>query len=136
METPRDNPAEDLARDLMRRVIRVVTILPVPLTAAALGKDTTLPRTELIARIDTLIDRLEAHGATVHRPQDTPRTAAEAGIDALLLRGILTEADGTLSLAPGQTDLIAYYAASVHQALDAPAAIPSQDAATEEFEKS
>ena len=122
MATGPQDPANGLADLLMGRIARVMTVLPVPLVAAALGADRRISRSALLARAAALAATLKAQGASVHLPRSSAQLAAESGLDALCLRGLLAESDGAITLADENAALIAYYAASVTEVQNAVAA--------------
>ncbi|MEX0971061.1 MAG: 1-acyl-sn-glycerol-3-phosphate acyltransferase [Paracoccaceae bacterium] len=121
------NPAAELAELLMARIAKVMTVLPVPLVAAALGADRTITRAALLERATKLASTLKAQGASVHLPRTSALLAAESGLDALCLRGLLLETNGKITLPEANFALIAYYAASVAQAQNAVAASLTAD---------
>ncbi len=111
MRQPRQDPAAELAGELMRRVIASVTVLPVPLVAAALGADATISRDDLQARSLALAGNLAGLGAVLHLPHGSAERAAEAGISALLLR----DEGGRLAVPPRNAAVLAFYAAAIGQ---------------------
>lgn len=120
-----DAVAEDLAEELMRRVLGVVTILPVPLAAAAARLRPEGSRDEVLAEAERLAARLRAAGAHLHPPGEAVRAAADAGLAMLVRRQLLLERGGRLLPNPAEAALLDFYAALVFQRLDAAAAIPS-----------
>ncbi|WP_343080943.1 1-acyl-sn-glycerol-3-phosphate acyltransferase [Ostreiculturibacter nitratireducens] len=122
LDQPHRDAATELARELMSRVTRVVTVLPVPLVAAAFGGESVLPRSELIERAERLADELAKAGAHLHLPDGDARKAAEAGIHSLSLRGILRAEGDQIRARAEDGPLLAFYAASILQLQDALAA--------------
>lgn len=103
------NPVEALGERLMQRIAQVVPVLPVPLIAAALGQGAA-SREELLARVQTLVERLQASGAVLRLPPEGLNATLEEGLAPLIARGII----GTdLHPIAAQADLLAFYAASV-----------------------
>ncbi|MCB6178499.1 1-acyl-sn-glycerol-3-phosphate acyltransferase [Rhodobacter sp. Har01] len=98
-----------LGAGLMQRIAAVVPVLPVPLVAAALGTGAD-SREVLAARVEALVARLVAAGAVLKLPPQGLRATLDEGLTPLLARGIVTPG---LQVAPGQADLLAFYAASV-----------------------
>ncbi|KPQ07766.1 MAG: glycerol-3-phosphate O-acyltransferase PlsB [Rhodobacteraceae bacterium HLUCCA12] len=109
---------EALADVLMQRIRAAVPMLPVPLAAAALVRcEGNTTRDALIAQGVDLALALQRKGAYLHLPGTDAAAAMRAGLDALLLRAIVTENDGRIRIAPGQGATLGYYAASVLQRL-------------------
>ena len=142
LETRPDASTEALAEVLMGRIRAALPVLPVPLVAAAMAQAMArqagesagepplsgLPRVELMAQVHELVERLAARGALQHLPGGDASAATEEGLEALVLRGILRERDGVLSIEPGQESALGYYAAAVLQRLGepAPAVLPER----------
>jgi glycerol-3-phosphate O-acyltransferase len=110
----RGRVSAELMDDLMREVGKVVPVLPVSLVAhTLLGHDGPLSRLELKARVQALVDALDAQGAKVYIPRSDREYAIEVGLRMLTLRRIVIEADGMLAIAPGERALVAYYANAI-----------------------
>ena len=107
---------EMLGTVLMQRIAGVVPVLPVPLVAAALGNGAA-SRDELAARVAALTERLQAAGAVLKLPPQGGQAVLDEGLAPLIARGIVTPG---LQVAPGQADLLAFYAAAVPQPVSAP----------------
>jgi glycerol-3-phosphate O-acyltransferase len=105
----------EFARHLMDAIGAVVPVLPVPLVAAVLARDPgrALSELEIKAAAGRLIEALEARGAKLYVPRADRDYAISAGLEMLLLRHAVTEADGLFSVAPGEERLVAYYANSI-----------------------
>ena len=73
---------------------------------------------------EALVERLNALGAQMYLPGGA--AAFTEGVAALQLRRIVTEQDGLLSVPPTETAAIAFYAGSVLDRLEGPAAPASQ----------
>ncbi len=122
METRPDASTESLAEALMERIRAAVPVLPVPLVAAAMVQaQGACARDALLERAAELVRELQTIGAWMHLPEGEGARAAEQGLAALLLRGILVQKAGKVSIAPGQDAALGYYAASVLQRLAEPA---------------
>jgi glycerol-3-phosphate O-acyltransferase len=121
LASERPDPATALANILMGRIARVTTVLPVPLVAAAWEDSASMKREDLVARVEDLVAKLMAHGAVVHLPGGVAANAASAGITSLQQRGILHLDGENLTIAPEDLPLLAFYAAIVLQAQNAPA---------------
>lgn len=119
-----DAPVAMLGEALMTRIRAAMPVLPVPLLAAALVQAPAgLTRPDLEARVARILARLEASGAT-HLPQGAPAVAE--GLAALELRRIVVQQGDILRPGPGEGGLLAFYAASVLQLLDADAAFAAE----------
>jgi glycerol-3-phosphate O-acyltransferase len=116
-----DASTEVLAEQLMQRIRAAVPLLPVPLAAAAVvraGGAGSLR--ELDHAAATLVDAARGLGANMHLTEGTASGALHAGVDALVLRGILLRDGDALRIAPGQEATLGYYAASVLQRVTEP----------------
>jgi glycerol-3-phosphate O-acyltransferase len=100
---------ESLGERLMAEIAGVVPVLPVPLVAKALG-DGAASRDELLARVEALVDRLNAVGAVLKLPPQGLAVTLEEGLTPLVKRGLVTE---SLQPVAGNQALLAFYAASV-----------------------
>ncbi len=112
-----------LAERLMAEVRRVVPVLPVPLVAAALLDGGPVTRAGLTARVAGLRVRLKLSGAILRQTDAAPEALTRAALRPLVARGIVSDRDGFLSVAPGMAGLLAFHAAPARQALDAAAAL-------------
>jgi glycerol-3-phosphate O-acyltransferase len=100
---------ESLGERLMAEIAGVVPVLPVPLVAKALG-DGAASRDDLLARVEALVDRLNAVGAVLKLPPQGLAVTLEEGLTPLVKRGLVTE---SLQPVAGNQALLAFYAASV-----------------------
>jgi glycerol-3-phosphate O-acyltransferase len=100
---------ESLGERLMAEIAGVVPVLPVPLVAKALG-DGAASRDDLLARVEALVDRLNAVGAVLKLPPQGLAVTLEEGLTPLVKRGLVTEG---LQPVAGNQALLAFYAASV-----------------------
>ncbi len=123
-----DEPArfaaiEALGTELMSRVADVVPVLPVSLVALLIEEagDAGLDEITLKARAAALMDRLEAAGAHVHVPRGDRDYAVTAGLRMLVLRDLVSEADGVFAARQQEKVLIAYYANAIRHHLGRPA---------------
>lgn len=122
-----DDPAltpEDLGQALMQGVGKVIPVPPVPLVAAAVGRD-GIPRAQLPAAVEALKQRLQAAGAVLSLPEGDAQALIDEALPPLLGRGILSETAGRLR--PANHPLYAFHTAPLQQILDADAARPSQE---------
>ena len=60
-----------------------------------------------------LLDRLHEAGAHAHIPRGSLDYAIEVGLRMLMLRGIVTEAEGIYTAAPEEAGLLCYYANTI-----------------------
>jgi glycerol-3-phosphate O-acyltransferase len=105
-----------LGEALMGDVAKVIPALPVSLVATALTEAgaSGLDLLSLKAKVDALIDRLEAKGAHVHVPRRDRDYAVTAGLRSLAFRHIVSEdAGGMFRIAAGEERLVAYYANAI-----------------------
>jgi len=120
---PGADPTEALAGALMARIRKVVPVLPVPLVAAVLRAAAgPLDAAALTARAEGLLARLADVGAHVHLPRGGIAAATASGAGALLRRRVVMQTGDRITAAPEQAALLAFYAASIDQLLDADAA--------------
>ena len=122
LERRGDAPTEALAAELMSRIAQAVPVLPVPLAARVLAETPEIATADALARADAIGAALAGRGAHLVLPLGSVRTGLEAGIDNLAMRGIVTRQGDRLRVTEGNEGVIAFYAASVSQLLDAPAA--------------
>lgn len=106
---------ESLGERLMQRIAAVVPVLPVPLVAAALGKGAE-SRAALAMRVQALIEQLTDAGAVLKLPPQGLQTVLDEGLGPLQARGIVTD---DLQVAPGEAEVLAFYAASVPAGISA-----------------
>ena len=117
------DPTTELAAVLTERITRNVPVLPVPLTAAALLEGAVTEQ-ELTVRAEALCTRLTEAGAHLNLPKGSVSEAVATGLTTMTGRGFVRHEGDNLFIEPDQVALIAFYAASVLQLLDAPAALP------------
>lgn len=104
-------PARAVARELMRRIGRIVPVLPVPLVCWLVQQKGPMTRAEVELGLSDLIKKLPRK--PVHLPRDNRDYAAETGLRNLVERKILTEIDGVFVPDPNQSQLIEFYANSI-----------------------
>ena len=104
-----------LGDELMARIGDVVPAMPVALVAEVLRQagNAGIDMLSLKARVDALIDRLEAGGVHVHVPRADRDYAVTAGLRMFTLRNLVVETDGVFRIVSGEETLIAYYANSL-----------------------
>ncbi len=119
---------ETLAETLMDRIRAAVPVLPVPLAAAALVKcDGDATRDTLEASAEALLATLQERHAWLHLDAPDLKAALDEGIAALALRGIVTVDGAQLRTAPGQAEVLDFYAASTLQRCKAATGIAPED---------
>lgn len=105
---------EKLARELMANVRRQVPVLPIPLVAECLlSAPDGINEFDLKDRVYRRIDALRAQGATVVVPSSTRAWTIDNALNMLMLRRLVSEAEGIYRPSPGSRDLLAYYAHSL-----------------------
>jgi glycerol-3-phosphate O-acyltransferase len=117
---------EQLAKDLMVEIARVIPAVPVALAATVFVRDpeSAFSELELKAEILRLIERVEAAGAHVYVPRGDQDYAIRVGLRMLTLRRLVEERDGLFRAVPEELPLLRYYANSIAHLFeaDAPAA--------------
>ncbi len=123
-----DASTETLAETLMERIRAAVPVLPVPFVAAALVRcGGSAQERELKAACDQLRQELIARRAWMHLEDTQDGQLMADGLEAMQKRGLIARASGEVRVAPGQQEVLGFYAASVLQRCDAPAGIAPQD---------
>ncbi|HWZ86938.1 MAG TPA: 1-acyl-sn-glycerol-3-phosphate acyltransferase [Thermoanaerobaculia bacterium] len=106
---------EELARELMEAVARVIPAVPVPLVATAFVREPAKgwSELELKAAVLGLMGELEARGAHVYVPRGDQDYAITVGLRMLTLRRLVEETDGIYRARPEELPLLQYYANSI-----------------------
>jgi len=102
-----------LGREIMKRIRRVVPVLPVPVVAAILLEHDGATRDEITARFRALVEDMKAEGAHIHMPRDDLDYAVEVGLRLLELRDLVEERDGTYRVNPPDRPVLSFYANSI-----------------------
>jgi glycerol-3-phosphate O-acyltransferase len=102
----------DLSHEVMRRIGRVVKVLPTALVASAMQPSTT--RRHLEQRADALLDRLRAAGANL--AVTSGAQAVDAALEPMQSRGILVMNRGRVRVR--NRNVLRYYARSIGHLLD------------------
>ena len=123
---------EEIGRELMAAVGKVVPVLPVSLVSAALleADGTPLSALELHLRTQALARRLEAAGAHVYRPRSDEEYATAVGLRMLTLRHLVEERGGGFVPVERELPVLRYYANSIRH-LGAPRERGLRDGARE-----
>jgi glycerol-3-phosphate O-acyltransferase len=100
---------------LMSQIGDIVPVLPVPLVATVLMRDTRRAMTELElkAAVLDLMRQIEALGAHVYVPRTDRDYALTVGLRTLTLRHLVVERDGLFAPNPEELHVLAYYANSI-----------------------
>jgi len=106
---------EELGKELMAAVARVIPVVPVPLVATVFARDARKPRSELEikAEVLALMRELSDRGAHVYVPRKDQDYAIAVGLRMLTLRHLVEEKDGLYAARPEELPLLTYYANSV-----------------------
>jgi glycerol-3-phosphate O-acyltransferase len=119
-ESARFATIETLGGELMSRVAAVVPVLPVSLIAAIIEEagEAGIDEMALKARASALIATLDQRQVHVHLPRGDLDYAVSAGLRMLVLRDLVSEAEGVFRARPEERVLIAYYANAIRHHLD------------------
>lgn len=101
---------QELADRLMERVASVVPVLPVPLVAYLLLEQNH-SKASLQAAFDTAVSRLDV--ANVYLPRGDLPYAMDVGLRSLIERGLVGQADGTLTVPLAAQATVRFYANSI-----------------------
>jgi glycerol-3-phosphate O-acyltransferase len=106
---------EELARDLMESVARVIPAVPVPLVATVFVREPERQwsELELKAAVLGLLRDLEERGAHVYVPRGDQDYAITVGLRMLTLRRLVGQQDGIFRARPEELPLLEYYANSI-----------------------
>lgn len=112
-----------LGEEVMAAVKEVVPVLPVSLVATVLVAQPGQPFTglELKARVQELIEALEARGAHLYVPRKDRDYAFTVGLRMLTLRKLVREDEGVYRVVEAELPLLRYYARSIEHHLCGPA---------------
>lgn len=106
-----------LARDLSRRIGSLVPVLPVPLTAWLLQKHGEMTLEDVVAEFRRIIPALAGGQAIL--PDEDIATEAKDALEQLVDRRMLKCDGGRYRVSGDRVDLLAYYACSVADRLEA-----------------
>ena len=111
----RSRHLEELARELMAQVARVVPAVPVSLVATVFVREPqrSWSELELKAEVLRLIEQLEGRGAHVYVPRGDQDYAITVGLRMLTLRHLVDDDGGVYRMRPGEQPLLEYYANSI-----------------------
>ena len=123
-ETHGEATTEHLAAALRDSLQSIVPVLSVPLLAAILEGQNTMDKGALKSAAVDLANRLREKGARLHFMPDDLAKAIDSAIDMLVLRRLLAETNGQLSVVPKQKRLITFYANSIRHLPGMPVSDP------------
>jgi glycerol-3-phosphate O-acyltransferase len=111
----RSRRLEDLARELMGSVARVIPAVPVSLVATVFVREPERARSllELKAEVLRLMEELEGRGAHVYVPRGDQDYAITVGLRMLTLRHLVEDAEGLFRARREELPLLRYYANSI-----------------------
>jgi glycerol-3-phosphate O-acyltransferase len=108
---------EELARELMEEIARVIPVVPVALVATVFVREPerSWSELELKARVLEEIETLERRGAHVYVPRGDQDYAIAVGLRMLTLRRLVerSEPDGLYRAVASERPLLLYYARSI-----------------------
>ncbi|MCH8836970.1 MAG: 1-acyl-sn-glycerol-3-phosphate acyltransferase [Candidatus Marinimicrobia bacterium] len=111
---------QQFAARLMDDIGRIIPLLPVSLVASIFSRepDSVLSHLDLKTRFHRLVEQLKAQGAQVYLPRDDRGYAFQVGLRMLTLRHLVSEEDSLYRLAPGEQEIVSYYAQAVNHLLE------------------
>ena len=104
-----------LGNHLMDAVGKIIPVLPVPLIATVFVRrgDQAISELELKAKVERLVEQLQARGAHVYVPRKDFDYAINVGLRMLRLRRLVGERDGLYFAQSEETAILRYYANSI-----------------------
>ena len=111
----RSRRLEELGRELMAEIAKVIPVVPVSLVATVFVRapERTWSELELKGEVLRLMQELGRRGAHVYVPRSDQDYAITVGIRMLTLRRLVDEADGLYRACPEEIPLLRYYASSI-----------------------
>jgi glycerol-3-phosphate O-acyltransferase len=111
----RSRRLEDLARELMAEIARVIPVVPVSLVATVFVRapERSWSELELKGEVLRLMGELGRRGAHVYVPRSDQDYAITVGLRMLTLRRLVDSADGLYRARPEEIPLLRYYASSI-----------------------
>lgn len=118
---------EELARQLMAAIGRVIPVVPVSLVATVFVRDPARAWSalELKAEVLRLMKELESAGAHVYVPRGDQDYAIDVGLRMLTLRRLVREAVGVYAPVPEEMPLLTYYANSIRHLVESAESRPA-----------
>lgn len=109
-----DDPVSELGEELRERIGQVIPVLPVSLVARALLKsDGPISLIDLRIVVEAELEDLHARGAHRHLPRGDPDYALEVGLRMLVLRRIVSNEAGMLTVVMAERPILTYYANAI-----------------------
>ena len=107
--------SKNLAGRLMTGIRQIVPVLPISLVATVIIEDGRrgLSAFEVEARVNRLIEQLQAGGAPVYVTTKNRVETILNALEMLKIRRLVVESDGIYQAAPGEDDILTYYANSI-----------------------
>ncbi len=104
-----------LAEQLMRKIERVIPVLPVPLMSSVVldSKDEWKSELQLKMLASERIDALRSKGALISVSSSACEGVLSAAMTMLLARGMLDAENGMFRANPDSIDILSYYANSI-----------------------
>lgn len=104
-----------LASELMAAISNIMPVVPVSLIAFVFAEkpQKTFSTPEVKARVKTLLDRLEKHGANVYLPRKDMDYTIKVGLRMLTLRHIVIEENGLFRASEENEKILRFYANSI-----------------------
>jgi len=117
---------EELGKELLGAVAKVIPVVPVSLAATVFVRDPgrSFSELELKAEVARLMGELETRGAHVYVPRGDQDYAIDVGLRMLTLRRLVDEKEGLFTPRPDELPLLAYYANSIAHLLPSSASLP------------
>jgi glycerol-3-phosphate O-acyltransferase len=111
----RSQRLEELARELMAEVARVIPVVPVSLVSTVFVREPARAWSELELKGEVLrlMKELDSRGAHVYVPRGDQDYAITVGLRMLTLRRLVDTADGLFRPRPGEIPLLTYYSRSI-----------------------
>ena len=111
----RSRRLEELGRELMGEVAKVIPVVPVSLVATVFVRapERSWSELELKGEVLRLMEELGRRGAHVYVPRSDQDYAITVGLRMLTLRRLVDETDGLYRADPEEIPLLHYYASSI-----------------------
>jgi glycerol-3-phosphate O-acyltransferase len=114
----RSRAVAELGHHLMTEVGRLIPVLPVPLVATVLLRQSApVSLLDIKSAVGGLVHQLEQRGARLYVPRSDWDYAVGAGLRMLTLRHLVDERDGLFAARANETPLLRYYANSIEHLL-------------------
>ena len=106
---------QHLAHDLMQEVGKTIPVAPVSLVASVFVEepDKNFSKSEIKARVASMIGELEERGARVYFPRSNRDYTIEVGLRMLTLRHFVLIEDNLFRAAPEEVLALRYYANAI-----------------------